>query len=385
MNKWNCLKRAAALALTAALTLALSAAACAAVEDTGFSDVEADAWYADAAVYCRDSGLMSGTGATTFSPDTAMTRAMLATVLYRMADSPAVTGTDAFTDTADGAWYDDAVLWASQNGIIGGYGGGLFGTNDPVTREQLATILWRCSGSPAAEAGTDYADEGSIAPWASAAVDWARANGYMDGMEGGRFVPGGQATRAQVAVILMRYDQGGQAAPAPEPGPEETDVLIAYFSCTGNTEAAAGHLEEILDADLYQIVPQQPYTSADLDYGDSGSRSQVEQRDPDARPAISGAVENMEEYEVIFLGYPIWNGDAPRIISTFLEQYDLTGKTIVPFCTSGSSGIGSSAADLHGLAPGALWLDGQRFSGNASRSAVEDWVNSLEIALPAAA
>lgn len=93
----------------------------------------------------------------------------------------------------------------------------------------------------------------------------------------------------------------------------------------------------------------------------------------------------MEEYEVIFLGYPIWNGDAPRIISTFLEQYDLTGKTIVPFCTSGSSGIGSSAADLHGLAPGALWLDGRRFGGNASRSAVEDWVNSLEIALPAAA
>ena len=90
---------------------------------------------------------MSGTSATTFSPDTPMTRAMLAAVLYRLEGSPAVTGSDSFTDTADGAWYADAVLWASQNGIVSGYGGGLFGTNDPITREQLAAILWRYSGT----------------------------------------------------------------------------------------------------------------------------------------------------------------------------------------------------------------------------------------------
>ena len=380
------LKRMASILTTLALMLALSIPAFAAVEDTGFADVDANAWYADAAVYCRDNGLMSGTSGTTFSPDTAMTRSMLATVLYRLAGSPAVTGSDAFTDTADGAWYSDAVLWASQEGIISGYGNGLFGANDPVTREQIATILWRYSGSPAAEAGTAFADAGDIASWAVSAVDWARANGYVNGVDGNRFDPDGTATRAQVATILMRYDQGNTTTPEPTPEPtpdpdEGTDVLIAYFSCTGNTEAIANHLNSILDADLYEIVPEVPYTSEDLNYGDSSSRTSIEMNDPDARPAISGSVENMEDYDVVFLGYPIWWGDAPRIISTFLESYDFDGKTIVPFCTSGSSGIGSSADDLQALTSGATWLDGQRFSGGASEETVAAWVNGLGIEL----
>ena len=380
------LKRMASILTTLALMLALSIPAFAAVEDTGFADVDANAWYADAAVYCRDNGLMSGTSGTTFSPDTAMTRSMLATVLYRLAGSPAVTGSDAFTDTADGAWYSDAVLWASQEGIISGYGNGLFGANDPVTREQIATILWRYSGSPAAEAGTAFADAGAIASWAVSAVDWARANGYVNGVDGNRFDPDGTATRAQVATILMRYDQGNTTTPEPTPEPtpdpdEGTDVLIAYFSCTGNTEAIANHLNSILDADLYEIVPEVPYTSEDLNYGDSSSRTSIEMNDPDARPAISGSVENMEDYDVVFLGYPIWWGDAPRIISTFLESYDFDGKTIVPFCTSGSSGIGSSADDLQALTSGATWLDGQRFSGGASEETVAAWVNGLGIEL----
>ena len=381
------LKRMLSVVIGLALALALSAPALAAVEDTSFADVDAGAWYADAAVYCRNNGLMSGTSGTTFSPDTAMTRSMLATVLYRLAGSPAVTGSDAFTDTIDGAWYADAVLWAFQSGIISGYGGGLFGTNDPVTREQIATILWRYSGSPTAETGTAFVDADTIASWAVSAVEWARANGYVNGVDGNRFDPSGTATRAQVATILMRYDQGSQTT-SPEPTPEpvdENDVLIAYFSCTGNTEAIANHLNAILDADLYEIVPEIPYTDADLNYGDSNSRTSIERNDPDARPAISGGVENMEDYEVIFLGYPIWWGDAPRIISTFLESYDLDGKTIVPFCTSGSSGIGSSADDLHALANGATWLEGQRFSGSASEETVAAWVNSLGLELDLAA
>ena len=104
-----------------------------------------------------------------------------------------------------------------------------------------------------------------------------------------------------------------------------------------------------------------------------------------ARPAISEGVENMEDYDIIFLGYPIWWGDAPRIISTFLESYDFSGRTIIPFCTSGSSGIGSSASDLEALTEGATWLDGQRFSGNASEATVESWVNGLDMELPMAA
>ena len=104
---------------------------------------------------------------------------------------------------------------------------------------------------------------------------------------------------------------------------------------------------------------------------------------PDARPAISGSVDNMEQYDTVFIGYPIWWGQAPRIVSTFLESYDFSGKTIVPFCTSGSSGIGSSAQNLHALASGATWLEGQRFSGGTSRSVLIQWVNGLGLDITA--
>ena len=384
------LKRIASLLLAVVLCIGLSAPAMAAVEDTGFSDVSADAWYAGAVQYCVENEWMSGTSATTFEPDRAMSRAMLATVLYREAGSPAVTGSAGFTDVPAGSWYTQPVAWAVQNGVVGGYGDGLFGPDDPVTREQIAAILWRAAGSPDAEAGQDYADENLIAAYAAPAVDWARANGIMSGKENNRFDPQGNATRAEVATILMNGAQEETVEPAPAPDPEPvpaegTEVLVAYFSATGNTENIAEHLQAILDADLYEIVPQEPYTSADLDYTDSDSRSQAEGRDPDARPAISGSVENMEDYEVIFLGYPIWNGQAPRIISTFLEAYDFSGKTIVPFCTSGSSGIGSSARNVEGLTSGAIWLDGQRFSGSASRDAVAQWVNGLGLELDQAA
>ena len=165
----------------------------------------------------------------------------------------------------------------------------------------------------------------------------------------------------------------------------EDGVLVAYFSATGNTEGIAQHLQSILDADLYEIVPEVPYTSEDLNYSNDDCRATQEQNDPTARPAISGSVENMEDYEVIFLGYPIWWGDAPKIISTFLETYDFDGKTIVPFCTSGSSSIGSSADDLEALTQGATWLEGQRFSGSASQETISQWVDSLGLDLGQAA
>ncbi len=383
------LKRAASIFIAVIAALSLSVPAFAAEGDSGFSDVDADSWYADAALYCRDNGLMSGTSDTTFSPDTPMTRAMLAAVLYRLEGSPAVSGSDAFTDTAEGAWYADAVLWASQNGIVSGYGGGLFGTDDPITREQLATILWRCSGSPSADAGNDFADEDSIASWASTAVDWARSNGYISGMEGNRFAPKGQATRAQVAAVLMRYKSGMHTAPEPAPDPADgKNVLVAYFSGTGTTKGVAENLVAALGgdvADLYEITPEQPYTAADLDYTNASCRSVREQQDPDVRPAISGSVENMEQYDIVFLGYPIWNNDAPRIIYTFLESEELSGKTIIPFCTSGGSGISNSVSNIRDLAGDADWLSGQRFGANPSRTAVERWIQGLNIDLSPAA
>ncbi len=372
------LKHFGALLLTLTLALALAVPALAAVDDTGFSDVDAGAWYAEAVIYCREHNLMDGTGNNRFAPESSLTRAQLATVLYRIEGTPAVTGTDAFTDTADGAWYNDAVLWASQQNLISGYGGGLFGPNDPVSREQMAAIFWRYAGSPAADGAGDYTDEAEIASYAAAAVDWASVNNIVAPASAGVFAPKSNATRAHIAAALMNYSRS-QPAPVPQPAPSEgRKVLIAYFSATNNTEGIANHLDAILDADLYEITPETPYSAADLDYN-ADCRANREQNDASARPAISGSVENMEQYDVIFLGYPIWWGQAPKIISTFLESYNLSGKTIVPFCTSGSSGIGSSATNLHALTSGATWMDGQRFSGGASRSTVEDWVDGLEL------
>ena len=167
--------------------------------------------------------------------------------------------------------------------------------------------------------------------------------------------------------------------PSEEPPSEEAtpSTLVAYFSATGNTEGIAQHLQAILDADLHEIVPAEPYSDDDLNYNVSDCRANQEQNDPDARPAIDGTVDNMEDYEVIFLGYPIWWGEAPRIVSTFLESYDLTGKTIVPFCTSASSGMGGSAEHLAALAADATWLEGARFNPGASQEEVAAWVDGL--------
>ena len=191
-------------------------------------------------------------------------------------------------------------------------------------------------------------------------------------------------TPTSTAPEIPPANQPEDTAPAEDQTPEGTDdsgkkVLIAYFSATNNTENIANHLNEILDADLYEIVPEQPYTADDLNYNDSSSRSSQEMNDPDSRPVISGSVENMEQYDVIFLGYPIWWGEAPRIINTFLESYDLSGKTIAPFCTSASSPLGSSATKLQDLTGSAAWLEGQRFSGGASVSDVQSWVDSLNL------
>lgn len=158
-----------------------------------------------------------------------------------------------------------------------------------------------------------------------------------------------------------------------------TKTLVAYFSCTGTTKPLAEYAAEILGADLYEIVPENPYTEADLAYYTNG-RADQEQNDPSARPGISGGVENMDAYDTIILGYPIWHGQAPRIISTFLESYDFSGKTMIPFCTSHSSGVGSSANNLHSLCPeSTLWFDGERFAGGTSRKEIEEWLNNINI------
>lgn len=162
-----------------------------------------------------------------------------------------------------------------------------------------------------------------------------------------------------------------------------TKVLVAYFSATHTTEGVAEHIANGLNANLYEIVPKEPYTDADLDYNDNNSRSTIEMNDPSARPEISGSVENMEQYDIVFIGYPIWWGEAPRIVSTFMESYDFAGKTIVPFCTSGGSGVGSSASNLEQLTSGATWLEGHRLNGSDSQETVMEWVNGLGLDISA--
>lgn len=162
---------------------------------------------------------------------------------------------------------------------------------------------------------------------------------------------------------------------------QDHKVLVAYFSATGTTKGVAEHIANGLNADIYEIVPEEPYTDADLDYNDNNSRTTIEMNDPNARPVISGSVENMEQYDTVFIGYPIWSGEAPRIVSTFVESYDFSGKTIVPFCTSGGSDIGSSAISLEQLTNGAAWLDGRRLNGSDSQDTVMEWANSLDLNL----
>ncbi|MGM9645891.1 MAG: flavodoxin [Eubacteriales bacterium] len=148
---------------------------------------------------------------------------------------------------------------------------------------------------------------------------------------------------------------------------DEQKILVAYFSCTNTTKGVAETIcGQIEGADIYRITPTVPYTSADLNYNNSSCRANREQNDSSARPEITGSVENIEQYDVIFIGYPIWWGQAPKIIYTFFESYDydFDGVTIIPFCTSGSSGMGTSATNLHSLAPNANWKSGARISGN---------------------
>lgn len=174
-----------------------------------FTDVPAGAWYAEAANWCLSQGILNGTE---LAPDSVMTRVTVSDALYRAAGSPAVESTAAFPDVPAGSQYADAAAWASANSVMSGYGNGSFGVDDPVTREQMASILWRYAGSPAADAGTDFADEGSIAAYAGTAVDWARANGIVNGREGNLFDPKGSLTRAQTAVILYGFLNGNGSA-----------------------------------------------------------------------------------------------------------------------------------------------------------------------------
>ncbi len=157
-----------------------------------------------------------------------------------------------------------------------------------------------------------------------------------------------------------------------------SDTLVVYFSATGTTKGVAEKLANVTGADLYEIVPAEPYTAEDLNYSDRSTRATQEQDDPDTRPEIAGEELDLTGYTTVYIGYPIWWGEEPRILCTFVEAHDFTDITVIPFCTSGSSGIGRSGSDLAQLAGTGTWLDGARLNGNASEEELQAWVDGLK-------
>ena len=152
--------------------------------------------------------------------------------------------------------------------------------------------------------------------------------------------------------------------------------LVAYFSASGVTASVAKEIAEYTKADLFEIKPAVPYTTADLDWTDKNSRSTVEMRDHSSRPEIANKLSNLSDYDTIFLGFPIWWYVAPTIVNNFLESYDFAGKTIIPFFTSGGSGAGQTDEELHKSAPDAIWRPAKRlYSGNSDR--IKEWVNDF--------
>ena len=154
-------------------------------------------------------------------------------------------------------------------------------------------------------------------------------------------------------------------------------MLVAYFSATGVTAKVAETLSEAIGADIYAIEPAIPYSKSDLDWMDRNSRSSIEMSDPASRPAIAGKRDNMDDYDTVFVGFPIWWYVAPTIINTFLESYDLTGKTIVPFATSGGSGMGRTNTELEQSCKGARLKEGKRFNINVKEAELKTWADQF--------
>lgn len=152
-----------------------------------------------------------------------------------------------------------------------------------------------------------------------------------------------------------------------------TKALVAYFSASGVTAKVAENLAKAIGADLYEIAPEVPYTDEDLNWMDQKSRSTVEMKDRSCRPAIGTKVENMEQYDTVFVGFPIWWYREPSIIDTFMESYDFSGKTVIPFATSGGSGLGDSFKNMQALAPAAIVKDGKKFAPSTSEVSLKEW------------
>ena len=172
-----------------------------------------------------------------------------------------------------------------------------------------------------------------------------------------------------ILSVLLPFITGAKAEEA------NNKILVAYFSATGTTAGVAEKLANAINADLFEIKPETPYTSEDLNWQNDQSRTSVEMGDRNSRPQIASKIEDISQYNIVFVGSPIWWGREPSIMDTFIESYDFTGKTVIPFVTSGSSGIGDYGANLQSLAPNAKVLTGKRFQSNVTEEELKTWAN----------
>lgn len=178
----------------------------------------------------------------------------------------------------------------------------------------------------------------------------------------------------QTSSTSQETQSAAETTPEPSTPEIEQKSLVVYFSCTGNTKAVAEKIAQLTGADLYEIVPAVPYTAEDLNYNNDSCRANREMDDPSARPAIGSNTVEISAYDTVYIGYPIWWGTMPRIINTFLDTYDLSGKTVMPFCTSGSTGVSKSVSDIRAQEPAADVRDGLRASGS-SDSRIDEWIS----------
>ncbi|MBR0528501.1 MAG: flavodoxin [Ruminococcus sp.] len=194
----------------------------------------------------------------------------------------------------------------------------------------------------------------------------------------------GAEKSAENSETEQTADDAAAAGQAEENSPEtnaendsDKDTIVVYFSATGTTKGVAERIASVTDADIFEISAAEPYSDADLDWNDKNSRTTLEMNDPDVRPAIANDTVDLDGYETVYIGYPIWWGEAPRIMSTFVEAHDFDGKTVIPFCTSGGSSIGRSGENLASQAGGGNWLAGGRLDANISESELQDWINDM--------
>ena len=190
---------------------------------------------------------------------------------------------------------------------------------------------------------------------------------------------GGNDTAGSIAPVGTTGGTAGNTTDGGSEVPGGSGVLVVYFSCTGNTKKAAEKIAALTGGDIYEIVPAEPYSAADLNYNNDDCRANREMNDPTARPAIRPAIGgdkvDISGYDTVIIGYPIWWGTMPHIINTFIESCELSGKTVLPFCTSGGSGISRSVSDIKAAAPTADVRDGLRASG-AGDAELEKWLRA---------